>query len=426
MRLRTFFATTLALCVAAGAATAAPILLPDGRSIEPAGFTVPVEGFASAAVLAPDGKWLAVLAQDGGAVDLISTSRSVLRERLAIPSATGIAWTSDGLYVTRGYTGTIARYAYDAAGSKDAPVLAKLIDLSAGPGLLNGVAEDPATHRLAVARSANREVLVLDSESGALLARHAASGQPFRVGFLGSTVIATLYDSDHVDAWTADTGDARRIATGPHPTELLIDGTRAYVANADGHDVVAIDGASLTVAQRYELALAPSAPPGQTPAGMAIASDRTTLYVAESGFNDVAVVDLATGRVRARIPTAWYPAALAFVDRATVGKKDARAKPQLWIASAQGLGAQPDPGGEWDGTYTGLVQHIVVEPARFAAWTAQVARNDRFARGEPVRAGLPPIEHVVFVVRENKHFDESSVTNAPPRAIPRCCSTAAR
>lgn len=389
------------MCTGGGAT-----VLPDGRTLDPAGFTVPVEGFASAQALSPDGRWLAVLAQEGGAVDVIGTASSTLRERLAVPSATGLTWTTDGLFVTRGYSGTIARYAYDPIGSKASPAFAKQIDMQVDLGLINGVAEDPQTHRIAVARTAKQEVVVLDNATGSVIARHPTNGQPYRVGFVGNALIATLYNSDHVQAWRDGSAEAVDIATGPHPTALLVAGTRAFVADADGHEVVSIDAASLQVTRRYDLALHPGAPPGQTPAGMALSDDAATLYVAESGFNDVAVVDIASGRIRGRIPTGWYPTDVAFVGRPTVGKKDDRVKAQLWILAAQGLGTQPDPGGEWDGTYTGLVAHLVVEPGLLAGWSARVARNDRFDVPAPARNALPPIRHVVFIVRENKHFDE--------------------
>lgn len=94
-------------------AASANATIPDGRRLAPAGFTIPVEGFASAHALSPDGKWLAVLSQDAGALDIISTERSVLTDRIPIPAATGLTWTTDGLYVTRGYSGTVARYSYD-------------------------------------------------------------------------------------------------------------------------------------------------------------------------------------------------------------------------------------------------------------------------------------------------------------------------
>jgi hypothetical protein len=299
-----------------------------------------------------------------------------------------------------------ARYAYDPIASKASPAFAKQIDLQVDIGLINGIAEDPSTHRIAVARTAKQEVVVFDNETGGVLARHPVNGQPYRLGFLGTTLIATLYNSDRVEAWRDGASDAVDIVTGPHPTQLLIDADRAFVANADGHDVVAIDGTSLTVTRRFDLALGLNAPPGQTPAGMALSDDRSTLFVAESGFNDVAVVDLQSGRLRGRIPTAWYPTDVAFVGRPTVAKKDNHVRPQLWIANAQGMGTQPDPAGEWDGTYTGLVQHVVVEPSLLAAWTAQVARNDRFVYPAPARSAFPAIKHVVFIVRENKHFDE--------------------
>ena len=161
-----------ALCAAgAGAST----VIPDGRRIEPAGFTVPVEGFAAAQALSPDRRWLAVVSLQGGAIDIVSTAGSMLRERLAVPSASGLAWTSDGLFVTRGYTGTVARFAYDGSASKTAPVFNKLVDLQVDLGLINGVAEDPLTHRIAVARSAHQQVVVFDSQTGAVLARHATS-----------------------------------------------------------------------------------------------------------------------------------------------------------------------------------------------------------------------------------------------------------
>ncbi|MBC5800286.1 MAG: bifunctional YncE family protein/alkaline phosphatase family protein [Candidatus Eremiobacteraeota bacterium] len=387
---------------------AATAVLPDGRTIGPAGFTVPVEGFASNAVLSPDGAYVAVLSADGGAIDVIDTRESLLTERLAVPSATDLAWTTDGLYVTRGYTGKIARFTYAPPTSEDTgPTFIKRDELDAGGiGLVNGIAEDSATHHIAVARTADRAVLVLDDASGATLATLQATAQPFDVAFVGSTVVAADYDSDHVDLWENGAGSVTSLVTGAHPTRMLVDGTRAYIADADASDVALLDVPTRTIVRHYDLAATPHQPPGQTPSGMALSADGTTLFVCESGFNDVAVVDVRTGALRARIPTAWYPMAVAYLDRATVGKKDKRKKEQLWIASARGLGQQPDPAGEWNGRMTGLLQHLVVDPTQFARWSSEVARNDRFVARAVTRSMLPPIAHVVFIVVENKQFDE--------------------
>jgi len=401
------FLLCLALAAGASRVTAATALLPDGRTVAPAGFTIPVESFASGAALSPDKRWLAVVAQDAGAIDVIATRDSVLAARLVVPSATGLVWTAEGLYVAGGYSGRISRFAYDAAASKSTLSLTKRDDIAIGPGLLNGIAEDPATHLIAVARTADREVVLLDDRQGTIVSRRALGGQPFCVGFVAGALVATLYDGDSVAIWRAGTATPAYVATGPHPTALLVAGPRAFVADADGHDVVALDPASLTITARYDLSAVAVPPAGQTPAGMALSDDGATLFVTESGYNDVAVVDLASRHVRGRIPTAWYPMAVQFVA-AAVSKKDARARPQLWIVSAQGLGSQADPAGEWNGTYTGLVSHVVVEPQRFAAWSADVRRYDRLdARDTAVsRASLPPVRHVVFIVQENKQFDE--------------------
>lgn len=402
------FVACLLLCgtfvppISVGSAT-----LPDGRTIAPTGFTIPVEGFPSNAVLSPDGGYLAVVSQDGGAIDVLDTRESLLVERLKAPSVTNVAWTTDGLFLSRGYTGKIEHYTFTPAdGKRDAPAFTKVDDIDAGgPGLVNGIAEDAATHRLLVARTADKEVRLIDISSNVTLATLATSGQPFDVGFAGDGFVATNYNGDRVDLWANADAPRTSVVTGPHPTRLLVDGKRIFVANADGHDVVAIDAATQRVSRRYELAAMADQPPGQTPSGMALAADGTTLFVCESGFNDVAVVDTATGAVRTRIPTGWYPMAVATLERSTVGKKDPRKKQQVWIVSARGLGQQPNPGGEWNGHMFGLVQHLIVDPTRFAAWSAQVARSDRFALPK-IAGSRPPIEHVVFIVVENKHFDE--------------------
>ncbi|HEY2476044.1 MAG TPA: bifunctional YncE family protein/alkaline phosphatase family protein [Candidatus Cybelea sp.] len=380
--------------------------LPDGRSIAPSGFTIPVEGFASNEALSPDGAYLAVASEDGGAIDVIDTRESMMAERLSVPDVTNLTWTADGLYVARGYTGNISRFRYTPPSSHEGPTFTKRADLETGPGLVNGIVEDPVTHRIAVARSADQTVLLLDDATGSALSTLHATGQPFDVAFSGKSVVATDYNTDHVDVWQNAVDPAVPVVTGAHPTRMLVSGSTAYVANADASTVSVVDLELRAVTRTYDLAPQPNQPPGQTPSGMALSKDGKALFVCESGFNDVAVVDVESGAVRARIPTAWYPMAVAYVDAATVGKKDPRKKQQLWIVTARGMGQQPDPAGEWDGHMTGLVQHLIVDPTRFGTWTATVARNNHFGKRTPTAAALPPIQHVVFIVIENKHFDE--------------------
>src|SRR5579864_4637878 len=112
--------------------------LPDGRAVTPVGFTIPVENFASSEALSPDGKFLAVLSQDGGAIDVITIGEhSMISGRVSVPFATAMVWTGDGLYVARGYSGNISRFAYSVDKS-GAPVFTPRADIAVG-GLLNGI-----------------------------------------------------------------------------------------------------------------------------------------------------------------------------------------------------------------------------------------------------------------------------------------------
>src|SRR3984893_13945193 len=116
MRIIMTIKSLVVICFAlvATMALASAATLPDGRLITPIGFTTPVEGFASSEALSPDGKLLAVLSQDGGAIDVILVGEdSRLVDRLSTPFATAMTWTTDGLYVTRGFSGNISRFSYN-------------------------------------------------------------------------------------------------------------------------------------------------------------------------------------------------------------------------------------------------------------------------------------------------------------------------
>src|SRR5579862_5558925 len=103
--------SALALLVCISESQAA--ILPDGRSVTPVGFTIPVENFASSEALSPDKTLLAVLTQDDGAnaaIEIITVGEhTMMSSRLSVPFATAMVWTSDGLYVSRGYSGNISR-----------------------------------------------------------------------------------------------------------------------------------------------------------------------------------------------------------------------------------------------------------------------------------------------------------------------------
>ncbi len=197
-------------------------------------------------------------------------------------------------------------------------------------------------------------------------------------------------------------------AAGAHPTALAAQpGTPlVWVADANLDRIVAVDTRTLKAVRVLDDAPYPHAPPGSYPDALAIAQGR--LFVANAGNDDVAVYDLASGRCTALIPTGWYPTALAVQGDA------------LYVASAKGLGSGPNLRHQWVGDFMhGLLQQVDLRdlPAQAGTWTAQALRDDGF--GAAQRAALAGanaraagwlhahIRHVVFILRENKTFDEN-------------------
>ncbi|EQD34143.1 phosphoesterase, partial [mine drainage metagenome] len=131
------------------------------------------------------------------------------------------------------------------------------------------------------------------------------------------------------------------------------------------------------------------------------------LYVANAGNDDVAVFDRTTRAELGLIPTGWYPTALA------IGRG------MLYIASAKGLGSGANPDFEWDGAMMdGLLEQVPTEGllAKLSHWTRLTLQDDGFSRAQRLRRRRSDqriasflhrhIHYVVFILRENKTFDE--------------------
>jgi YVTN family beta-propeller protein len=77
------------------------------------------------------------------------------------------------------------------------------------------------------------------------------------------------------------------IATGEHPTGVVVQGTSAYVLNRDDNTVSLIDTTTNTV-------IATSAAVATQPTGLAVASDRSKIYLTNTSSNSVTVLDGTT------------------------------------------------------------------------------------------------------------------------------------
>ncbi len=211
--------------------------------------------------------------------------------------------------------------------------------------------------------------------------------------------------------------DDIRTVGGASPSTVVVGSRHIYVSNATNDNVSVINPETGAVEAQIDLKV-PGLEKlrGVLPFGMSLAPDETRLYVACAGLNAVAVADTALRRLLGYIPAAWFCSAVEI-------SKDGR---QLYVASAKGLGSGPNGGRDFKvpprGSHPGdimqgLFQVVPVpDAAQLAAYTRQVVDNTYVERmvaddGKnplPPASGLraSPIRHIVFIVKENRTFDQ--------------------
>ncbi len=209
------------------------------------------------------------------------------------------------------------------------------------------------------------------------------------------------------------------IPTGAHPVALLLNRaqTRLYVANASSDTVSVVDTVSDAILDTVLLRpTGTSTLAGATPTNLALSPDENTLYATLGDMNAVAVVSVASlpSSVTGYIPTGWYPTAVAVNP----------ANSRLLVADAKGTQtrnpnkAAQGPGGA-NGTYIlniieGNVLTFPVPGAKLlAADTRQVLGNNAIpalaSATNPLAGiglGAGKIKHVVYIVKENRTYDQ--------------------
>ncbi len=191
----------------------------------------------------------------------------------------------------------------------------------------------------------------------------------------------------------------------------------AYVSNATNDTISVIDTAKNEIVAHIELNV-PNLKGlrGVLPFGIDLSPDEAKLYVACAGLNAVAVVDTRQRKLEGYIPTSWF---CAFVRISRSGR-------ELFVASAKGLGSGPNGGlgfvpperGSHPGDIMqGLFERVdVPDREQLETYTRQVVDNtyrtrkvlDDGSNPLPPRSRIrkSPIEHVVFIVKENRTFDQ--------------------
>jgi DNA-binding beta-propeller fold protein YncE len=230
-----------------------------------------------------------------------------------------------------------------------------------------------------------------------------------------------------------------RIEVGAHPNAMAVtaDGSRLFVASANADTVSAIDTRADREVLRIAVGLERSALTGSSPQALALSDDERVLFVANAQTQSVAVVSLgadvfpsadrdeddhdgggdensdgadARTRVVGFIPTARYPTALAMVGAELFvgnGKGEAISRPN---APTEGFPANAKLRGAYAPSLfrSSLRRLAIPEPAALGALTTRVLQANGLIgeRVDRLFAGPSPIAHVIYVIKENRTYDQ--------------------
>jgi YVTN family beta-propeller protein len=438
---------------AAGAAhPRAGIRLPTGVLLDTAGRSSDLGNMPIAIAPAPEGDCVVVLLagwREQG-IQVVETSSGRVLQTVELPAAfLGLAFSPDGhtLYVSGGYEDVIYRFDWQAgkATAAGAIALADKNEAKKGSRYPAGLALARDGRTLYVAENLADTLAVVDLASGKVLQRLPAGHYPYdvAVGAHGE-VYVSAWGGDTVSVFAPAQGveaasgngsapaaasgaalvEAERIQVGRHPSALLLGagGERLFVASASTDRVAVVDTRTRRVVA--QLGDAPPAGPaeGSTPSALALTDGGRRLVVAESDNNAVAVFDLAAttsgvaapagrDRLAGRIPVGWYPTAVLAAGNS------------LLVVNGKGRGTGPNPAGphigeakrdprsytlgQTSGTLT--VLPAMPGPVALAALDRRVARANGWDKAKAVRsarAPYPPLRHVMFIIKENRTYDQ--------------------
>lgn len=415
---------------------------PSGRIVTPAGDQVRVGRFPQALALAPDGGHVAV-ANTGFKSTVSWIDTATLQVQTVAPAEpenvpptsfddlgtvfAGLVFSADGrrLWASGGPSGRI--FAFDATPVGPVQDTGATIDLPARHVGRLALSPDGGTLYATDSDYRSEAVLAIDLATGRVVRRELPGRRPFALAAAGDRVYVAGMLSGEVIA--LDQGlsilDSERV--GLRPMALASAGGELLVADADADEAIVLEASSLEVRQRIAVGDVLGARPGASPGDVAVSGDVAAVTL--GGANGLAILDRrARGKDGkpgqeggSRRRTAWFLRGVIPTGITPEAVVLARDGGTAWVANARGdgsalpVGAVPDPGpSPVTGRY-GTASRIRVEPD--LSEETETVRANNVLSGPAGGGFRPPIEHVVFILRENKTFD--SLLGDTPGGDPR-------
>jgi DNA-binding beta-propeller fold protein YncE len=322
----------------------------------------------------------------------------------------------------------------------------RAIPYPAGLAVLPGksAASDPGKDKLLVADNLSDNVILLDAGSGTELAQFDLGNHRFVPSSFPYTVVATR---DGRRAWcslwnasqVAELNLERKIlvrripllaptspvAPGSHPTAMLLspDENTLYVALSNADAVAAVNTRTGAIQAMFSTRLPKQEFPGNETDALAQTKDGKRLFAASAATDSVAVFDttqLADGRSHVGtpisalgfIPTEWYALAVAV------------AGDDLLIATGKSLGTGPNANNisvepsnrKPTHPYIATLLHGSIARISLREIEKNLPAFTRIAQEQmqlladptalPFAAGANPLHHVIYIIKENRTYDQ--------------------
>jgi len=399
----------VALCaIAAGAAAIAAgrgVVLPSGWLLAaPQSAVVATGTMPQGIALSPDEKRLAVVESGVGpaAVRILDVPSLKLERVIKLKGAFGTpVWQGNDSVLVAGANvdavlalnvddGTIAR-TYGTG--KDTWPAA----IAVGPAHANSIA---------AANDGTATVSVIDKSTGATTS-YAVGGHPSAVvfSFDGGTLYVACRGDSTVRAIDLAKGTVTRVAAGKHPSALALssNGETLYVANGDDDTISKFN--TSTLGSGGVIGLHPNLGAktenfGALPNSLLVRGGK--LYVTLGGANTVATI--SGGRIAATAPTGWFPTGAAIANDGTI-----------YVSDGKGEGSPANPlydplHRQHTDQYVAMVTVGSVRAISHSTTTIVVslasALPDLPSGATSILHPKGPIEHVIYVIKENRSYDQ--------------------
>ncbi|HEY8133507.1 MAG TPA: alkaline phosphatase family protein [Thermoanaerobaculia bacterium] len=393
--------------------------LATGAMLDPIAPPKTVGNFPLAIVASPDGNQLVLLLcgwRQQGIQVIDRASGAVLQTVEQTAAFSGLIFSADGktLYASGGNDDAIYVYRWEggrATADGTIPLNAPKKDPKAsGVYYPAGLAASPDGRFLYAAENLGDSVAVIDVAARAVVQRVVTDRYPYAVAVDRSRAYISCWGDSAVNAFSRNANGLlsrrSRIAAGRHPSALLLSGSRLYATSATTDSIAVIDTATRKIVQTLNDP-PPSGPrEGSTPNALVASADGKRLFVAEADNNAVAIFDVGTGKLLGRIPTDWYPTALA------------RVAGTVYVACAKGNGTGPNPNQVQPGTpnraknsnyilgqLNGSVIAFPENIGQLAASSQRVAKANGW-NSTRTAPRYPPFKHIIYIIKENRTYDQ--------------------